>query len=65
MSNEFDTNVDNYTLAELLTIISLDTPTPDRESVTDACDELILKFQRENNTKFVLFFKDIKNALLE
>ncbi len=65
MSNDFDTNVDNYTLAELLTIISLDTPTPDRESVTDACDELILKFQRENNTKFVLFFKDIKQALLE
>uniref|UniRef100_A0A6C0CVD8 Uncharacterized protein n=1 Tax=viral metagenome TaxID=1070528 RepID=A0A6C0CVD8_9ZZZZ len=65
MSNEFDTNVDNYTLAELLTIISLDTPTPDRESVTDACDELILKFQRENNNKLVLFFQDIKQALLE
>jgi hypothetical protein len=65
MSNEFDTNVDNYTLAELLTILSLDTPTPDRETVTDACDKFILKFQRENNTKLVLFFKDIKYALLE
>ena len=65
MSNEFDTNVDNYTIAELLTILSLDTPTPDRESVTDACDKFILKYQRENNNKLVLFFYDIKQALLE
>lgn len=65
MSNEFDTNVDNYTLAELLTILSLDTPTPDRKSVTDAADKLILKFQKENNSKLVLFFQDIKQALLE
>jgi hypothetical protein len=65
MSNEFDTNVDNYTVAELLTILSLDSPTPDRETVTDACDKFILKFQRENNNKLVLFFEDIKRALLE
>jgi hypothetical protein len=65
MSNEFDTNVDNYTLAELLTILSLDTPTPDRETVTETCDKFILKFQRENNNKLVLFFQDIKQALLE
>uniref|UniRef100_A0A6C0BXG9 Uncharacterized protein n=1 Tax=viral metagenome TaxID=1070528 RepID=A0A6C0BXG9_9ZZZZ len=65
MSNEFDTNVDNYTLAELLTILSLDTPTPDRETVTNACDKFILKFQRENNSKLVIFFEDIKQALLE
>jgi hypothetical protein len=65
MSANFDTNVDNYTLAELLTILSLDTPTPDRKSVTDAADKLILKFQKENNSKLVLFFQDIKQALLE
>uniref|UniRef100_A0A6C0HAB3 Uncharacterized protein n=1 Tax=viral metagenome TaxID=1070528 RepID=A0A6C0HAB3_9ZZZZ len=65
MSNEFDTNVDNYTLSELLTILSLDTSTPDRETVTDACDKFILKFQRENNNKLVLFFKDMKQALLD
>ena len=65
MSNEFDTNVDNYTVAELLTILSLDSPTPDRESVIDACDNFILKFQKENNNKLVLFFEDIKRALLE
>jgi len=65
MSNEFDTNVDNYTVAELLTILSLDSPTPDRESVIDACDNFILKFQKENNNKLVLFFQDIKRALLE
>ena len=65
MSDDFDTNVDNYTIAELLTILSLDTPTPDRETVTEACDKFILKFQRENNTKLILFFKDIKQVLLE
>jgi hypothetical protein len=65
MSAGFDTNVDNYTLAELLTILSLDTSTPDRKSVTDAADKLILKFQKENNSKLVLFFQDIKQALLE
>lgn len=65
MSAGFDTNVDNYTLAELLTILSLDTPTPDRKTVTDAADKLILKFQRENNSKLVLFFQDIKQVLLE
>uniref|UniRef100_A0A6C0DE78 Uncharacterized protein n=1 Tax=viral metagenome TaxID=1070528 RepID=A0A6C0DE78_9ZZZZ len=65
MSAGFDTNVDNYTLAELLTILSLDTSIPDRKSVTDAADKLILKFQKENNSKLVLFFQDIKQALLE
>ena len=65
MSNEIDTNVENYTLAELLTILSLDTPTPDRETVIDTCNNFILKFQRENNIKLVLFFEDIKQALLE
>lgn len=65
MSNDFDTNVDNYTLAELLTILSLDTSTLDRETVTKICDKFILKFQKENNTKLVLFFQDIKKTLLE
>ena len=49
MNNEIDTNVNNYTLAELLTILSLDTPSLDRDSLTEACDKFILRFQKENN----------------
>jgi len=62
MSSRIDTNVNDYTLAELLTILDLDTPTS--ETVTAATNKYIKRFTNENNPKLVQFFKDIQKNLL-
>jgi hypothetical protein len=62
MSNQLDTNIDNYTLPELLTILELDTPT--EENVLESTNYYIEKFQKENNDRMASFFQDIQDELL-
>ena len=62
MSNQIDTNIDNYTLLELLTILELGTPT--EENVLESTNYYIEKFQKENNDRMASFFQDIQDELL-
>ena len=64
MDEDIDTNIQNYTLAELLTILNLDMPLS-RSSVIDSTNQFIIQFQKENNGEMVIFFQDIQNTLLE
>jgi len=61
-STQFDTNVSNYTLSELLIILSLDYPDPDL--VTEKTDEFIQKYKITNPT-ISTFFQEVQNQLLE
>jgi hypothetical protein len=63
MSQNVDTNIDNYTVSELLTILDLDSP--DREEINEKSDYYINKFTQEKNPKMVNFFRDIKETLID
>jgi len=59
---EVDTNIENYTVSELLTILDLDTPDP--EQITEKTEIYIKKFTNEKNPDMVTFFRDMKAELL-
>lgn len=61
--SDVDTNVDNYTVSELLTILGLDVP--DTKSIKKESDILIHRFQSENNPEMVSFFQNIEDKLLQ
>lgn len=61
--SDVDTNVDNYTVSELLTILGLDIP--DTKSIKKESDILIQRFQSENNPEMVSFFQNIEDKLLQ
>ena len=50
-----DTNVDNYTISELLSILNIDELNED--DVLNKTNGYIQRFQNENNSKLVIFFK--------
>lgn len=60
--SKIDTNIDNYTLSELLTILDLDTP--NEENVVKSTSYYITKFQKEGNDKMANFFQDVQDTLL-
>jgi len=60
--SKIDTNIDNYTLSELLTILDLDTP--NEENVVESTNNYITKFQKEGNDKMANFFQDVQDTLL-
>jgi len=57
-----DTNIENYTVSELLTILDLDAADP--EQITEQADMYIKKFTNEKNPDMVTFFRDMKAELL-
>jgi len=57
------TNVDDYTLDELMSIIGIDTLT--EENVENACGEYIQRFQGSSNEEIVTFFQNIESKLLD
>ena len=59
-----DTNIDNYTIPELLTILDLEND-PTSEEVIQKTDFYIEKFKAENNEEMVNFFTDMQNTLLQ
>ena len=59
-----DTNVDNYTMSELLTILNLDA-NPTAYEVNEKTDFYIEKFTEEGNEELVHFFIDMQNTLLQ
>lgn len=58
-----DTNVNNYTISELLAILQLDEP--DSQEILQSTNSLITKFQKENNPSLVLFFQNMQTKLLQ
>jgi hypothetical protein len=59
---QIDTNIENYSVSELLTILDLDNPDPDQ--ITEQTDIYIEKFTKEKNPDMVNFFRDMKTELL-
>ncbi len=64
MSSQIDTNVNNYTRAELLAILDLDDNASDQQ-IINASDKYINKFTNENKNTLALFFQKIQDRLLE
>jgi hypothetical protein len=58
-----DTDVNNYTIDELLSILNLDELNTD--DIVKKTDELIARFNNENNTKLSRFFQDVQTKLLQ
>jgi hypothetical protein len=57
-----DTNIDNYTVSELLTILDIDQPSD--ENVTETTSKFIDRFTNENRPEMVTFFLDMQSKLL-
>ena len=64
MSGQIDTNVNNYSRAELLAILDLNDNASDQQ-IIDASDKYIDKFTNENKGTLALFFQKIQDRLLE
>ena len=62
--SQLDTNINNYTLAELLIILDLDDPA-DTEAVISKTNTYIQKYTRERNDRMILFFREIQKKLLD
>jgi len=60
---DIDTDIDNYTLAELLIILDLDSP--DQEQIIQKTNEYIEKFDDEGNDEMALFFTNMQEKLLQ
>ena len=61
-TTDLDTNVDNYSIEELLTILNLDSLDPD--DILDATNNYIQKFTQQNKSYMVSFFQDMQTKLL-
>jgi hypothetical protein len=60
----FDTNVSNYSLAELLTIVELDNEDINEEAVFTKTNQFINKFKTKN-PELAVFFREIQSQLLK
>ena len=60
--NNFDSDVDNYTITELLLILDLEAPIT-KDAVEEKTEEYIERFENENNNQMVDFFKNIQLKL--
>jgi len=59
-----DTNVSNYSLSELLTIVDLDNEDVNEESILSKTNHFINKFKNKN-PELAVFFKEIQSQLLQ
>jgi len=63
MSENIDTNINNYTLYELLLILDLNSES-DIDEIKDASDYFISKYDKKKDPKMTNFFRDVKSKLL-
>ena len=59
-----DTNINNYTIAELSIILNLDNLS-DTDEITQKTNEYITKYTEEGNDDMTNFFQSMQNVLLE
>ena len=65
MSNDLDTDINNYTYEELLEIVGFNSANiPETSQINSKLNKLINKYKSEKNKKYVTFFIDAKNKLL-
>jgi hypothetical protein len=55
-----DTDVNNYTVSDLLIILDLDEVNSD--DITEKTDFYINKFKKERNREMASFFQDVQNT---
>ena len=60
---DFDTNVDNYTLSELLTIAGIENHDISEDKIIEKTNALIDKFKNKN-PQLSVFFQDVQSQLL-
>ena len=60
-----DTDITNYTIAELFTILDLDESDATTDDIIQKTNLYINKFKRENNPDMVSFFNNIQTELLD
>lgn len=58
-----DTNINNYSYTELLTILDIDEPT--EENITEETNKLITRFKSEDNEELAVFFLQVQDTLLK
>ena len=63
-SQQIDTNINNYTYAELLIILDLDDAT-DTALIVKKTNAYIEKYTRERNDRMIIFFNEIQAKLLD
>jgi hypothetical protein len=61
---DIDTNVSNYTLSELLTIVDIENEEIDKDEIIRKTNQFINKFKTKN-PKLAVFFKDVQSQLLQ
>lgn len=61
---DIDTNVANYTLSELLTIVGIDNENVTHDEIIENTNNLINKF-KVKNPQLAVFFKDVQSQLLQ
>jgi hypothetical protein len=61
---DIDTNVSNYTLSELLTIVDIENNDINKELILNKTNLFINKF-KSKNPKIAKFFKEVQNQLLQ
>ena len=64
MDMNIDTNVDNYSLSELLSIVGITDAEINEDDITEKTNLLIGKF-KQKNPKLSFFFKNVKSELLQ
>jgi hypothetical protein len=64
-TQKLDTNIDNYSVAEMLTILGLDQEAPSDEEITSRTEQYIDRFQAENNPEMAIFFQNMHEKLIE
>ena len=57
-----DTDVNNYSIEELLAVLELDNPT--EQDINNATNKYILKYTEEDNEDMVTFFQDMQSELV-
>ena len=60
-----DTNVNNYTISELLSILALNEDEVTDSNIIDKTNEYIARFKNEKNTKLQFFFQTMQTKLLQ
>jgi hypothetical protein len=61
---DIDTNVSNYTLTELLTIVDIENDELDKDEIIRKTNQFISKF-KSKNPQLSVFFKDVQSQLLQ
>ena len=61
---EMDYNIDNYNINELLLVYGFDT-TPTSNEIQRKTNELVEKFEKEENLEMVTFFNEANKKMLD